>query len=327
MGVNNNWLVAPARGRHRSERPLQGHCFALTSARFQRRQDGSPLMTSSAAPTPTALVVAHPGHEVRVYGWLELTRPLVFILTDGSGRAGESRLPATTRLLAEIGSRRGPVYGRFTERAFYDSVLNQELPFFLRLAEELAAAFGREGIERVAGDAAEGYNSTHDVCRLLVNAAVEMANRSGSARIANYDFPVAGNPDACPEALRAEALRVHLDDDAFARKLAAARKYYPELLAEVQEAYGGGGGPLLEYLRAEADAPVHPPGGGALEVFRVECLRPVRGTGRYGELFSEPPFYERYGERQVAAGLFERVIRYREHLVPVAESLRRHAGG
>src|SRR5207253_5484219 len=30
-----------------------------------------------------ALVIAHPGHELRVYHWLRLARPSVFILTDG----------------------------------------------------------------------------------------------------------------------------------------------------------------------------------------------------------------------------------------------------
>ena len=39
-----------------------------------------------------ALVVAHPGHELRVYGWLALRKPDVYILTDGSGHTGNSRL-------------------------------------------------------------------------------------------------------------------------------------------------------------------------------------------------------------------------------------------
>jgi hypothetical protein len=30
-----------------------------------------------------ALVVAHPGHELRVFHWLRLARPCVFVLTDG----------------------------------------------------------------------------------------------------------------------------------------------------------------------------------------------------------------------------------------------------
>jgi hypothetical protein len=34
-----------------------------------------------------AVVVTHPGHEVRIHGWLERERSLVFVLTDGAGRA------------------------------------------------------------------------------------------------------------------------------------------------------------------------------------------------------------------------------------------------
>jgi hypothetical protein len=39
----------------------------------------------------------------------------------------------------------------------------------------------------------------------------------------------------------------------------------------------------------------------------------------------EQPFYEPRGEREVAAGHFDRVIRYREHLRPLACALREHA--
>ena len=52
-----------------------------------------------------------------------------------------------------------------------------------------ADGFLRDGIGYVSGDATEGYNSTHDACRLLINAAVEMASRRGAARSANFDFP------------------------------------------------------------------------------------------------------------------------------------------
>lgn len=278
------------------------------------------------------MVVAHPGHEVRVHGLVESSRPQVFIITDGSGHSGESRLPATSRLLSEMDIRAGSIYGHFTERFFYDSVLRQDLSLFIRLAEELAAAFKRSGVERVVGDAAEGYNSTHDICRLVINAAVEMANCASSASIANYDFPVVGSPDNCPEEMRGEALWIHLDDEAFKRKIDAAQKYYPELLDEVRRAYhengngNGSGGPLREYLQNYELGSTRS-NGGALELFRVECMRPVKNFGDYPERFLEPPFYERHGERQQAAGLYERVIRYNDHLVPIAESLKNHVRG
>jgi hypothetical protein len=245
---------------------------------------------------PAALVVAHPGHEVCVYGWLESARPRLFILTDGSGRNGQSRLKSAAALLAELGLQPGSIFGRFTDRNFYSAVIAQDTELFLSLARELAAAFVREEITSVAGDAAEGYNSTHDLCRALINAAVVMAQRSSGREIANYDFTVVGQPGTCPENLRADALWRRLEESVFQRKLAATREHYPELLAEIEET-----------LQGMKQGP------------RVECLRPARSD----ELLEEQalPFYERHGQAQVAAGHYAQVIRYREHVRPLMEAL------
>jgi hypothetical protein len=62
-------------------------------------------------------------------------------------------------------------------------------------------------------------------------------------------------------------------------------------------------------------------GGASGETFRVECLRPAR---EFEPSFDVPPFYEQYGERQVAAGHYARVLRYRAHMLPLAEALRSH---
>ena len=63
-----------------------------------------------------ALIVAHPGHELRVHGWLEAVQPTVYVLTDGSGRASQSRLASTMRLLQQARAQRGAIYGRFSDR-------------------------------------------------------------------------------------------------------------------------------------------------------------------------------------------------------------------
>ena len=39
-----------------------------------------------------ALVIAHPGHELRIHHWLERARPVTFVLTDGSGHTDHSRI-------------------------------------------------------------------------------------------------------------------------------------------------------------------------------------------------------------------------------------------
>src|SRR5258705_10886730 len=100
-----------------------------------------------------ALVIGHPGHELLVHGWLEVTHPLVFVFTDGSGRTNQSRLASTTRILNQVGAKCGSIYGRLTDSAAYAAILNHEFDFFANLTSELCEAFVVEHINYVAGDA------------------------------------------------------------------------------------------------------------------------------------------------------------------------------
>lgn len=249
----------------------------------------------------TALVVGHPGHELLVHGWLEVTRPLVFVFTDGSGRSNQSRLASTTEVLTQTGAKTGSIYGRLTDAAGYAAILNHEFDLFVGLARELCEAFVAERIDYVAGDAFEGYNPMHDVCRLVINAAVTVAVRARGHRVANFEFSLTSQPCACRELSQANGIRRLLDEDAFARKMRAAQGY-AQLEGEVRAA-------------RERTSP---------DAFRVECLCPV--DARAGDYRSdERPFYEQHGEKQVAAGYYHRVLRYNEHIAPLAESLRRYA--
>jgi hypothetical protein len=60
------------------------------------------------------------------------------------------------------------------------------------------------------------------------------------------------------------------------------------------------------------------------DAYRLECLRPVAG-GSSAEPFATTPFYERYGELRVAEGFYGDVIRYRQHILPLAEALSQYA--
>ena len=260
--------------------------------------DAAPQLAPLVPPLPgtrAALVVAHPGHELRVHGWLEVARPLTFVLTDGSGSAGEGRLASTTRVLDRARARPGSVYGRMTDREFYAAVMDHDFPRFTALASELAAALERDRIEYVAGDAVEGFNPTHDVCHLLVGAALALV--SGGRSIERFDFLLEGQPDGCPACDRTCALWFRLDETALARKVAAARSY-AELAGEVDRTVAKVG----------------------IDAFRVECLRPVRGAALAASP-TESPYYETYGETRVAAGHYDRVIRYRDHILPLATAL------
>ncbi len=254
-----------------------------------------------------ALVVAHPGHELRLHGWLEQARPTVLVLTDGSGGSGRSRLDSSRRLLEATGARPGALFGAMTDDALYAALLSGDLELLRGLARQVAGALLELDVELVVSDALEGFNPAHDLCRHLVDAAVPLAGRARGRAPASYDFALDGPPDECPAGLEPRALRVALDDAAWGRKQAAAGTY-AELAGEVGAA-----------LRlADPDA------------FRVELLRPVvvarePPDGRLpGE---ETPRYERYGEERVRTGRFRRVLRFADHVRPAAEALRALAAG
>jgi hypothetical protein len=253
-----------------------------------------------------ALVIAHPGHELRLHHWLEVARPVVFVLTDGSGHQDRSRLASTTAILERAGATPGSIYGRLSDRELYRAILAGDVELFASLAEELAEALALSQVDSVAGDAVEGFNPGHDVCRLLLNAALLRLAATGDGEPfrlpANFDFPLEGPPGDCPSQERSQAILLELDADALERKLAAAWAY-PEVAGEVQAALAAHG----------------------REPFRVECLRPVRYGLEIGHLFAHPPYYERYGEKQVAAGIYREVIRFDRHLAPLAEALGSHA--
>ena len=270
------------------------------------------------------MMIAHPGHELRVHGWLETARPDVWVLTDGSGRTQRSRIDSTTRVLEATGAAAGPVYGQMTDADLYHAVLNFDHRRFTDLVDQLAAALMRDRVDCIAGDAEEGYNPAHDICRLVINAAIKLVGRKAKRQIANYDFTLVGAPACCTGELRANSLWLDLDDAALARKISAARNY-PELQAEVEASLNGTGNEtFLEYsnlVRGSAAT------SGQMNVsnLRVECLRAVNGNGSSNGYFKdEAPFYEEYGERQVKAGHYSQVLRYREHLLPLVAALDSH---
>ena len=258
-------------------------------------------LSGLCAPQRAALVVAHPGHELRVFGWLSQSKPRVYVITDGSGRAGVSRTPSTQTLLQQSGASSGEIFGVISDAGIYRAILEADFSFFLNLADNLAASFVQHGIEFVAGDAEEGYNPSHDLCRTLVNAAVSMAERATGRQIANYEFCLTEWEQDAAASHDGQCLHLHLDDSLLSRKVKAAEGYV-ELKQEVQAGIAKRG----------------------TEYFRMECFRKVANTASLPQS-SAKPFYETWGEQRVGSGEYESVIRYREHMLPLTTAIANHA--
>ena len=250
---------------------------------------------------PAILVAAHPGHELRVHGWLELARPEVWVLTDGAGRGQRGRLDSTARVLARAGATAGPVFGAFSDRQGYAMLLAGDVAPAADIVGRLAARLEERPDAYVVADALEGFNPVHDLCRVLVESAAALARERGGA-YETFDYPLEASPDSAGS-LAAADVRLVLDRAALDRKLHAAREY-PEMAAEVERA-----------LAAHGEA-----------AFAIERLRLAGAPQPLVQRLGEPPLYERYGEERVAAGHYPVVLRLRQHFLPFAAELERAVG-
>ena len=248
-----------------------------------------------------ALVLGHPGHELKVFGWTSEHRPRVYLITDGSGHQGTPRTLSTAALITQLGSDPGEVFGCVSDVEIYRAMLEGDCALFLRLVDQLADSFLKHEIDMVAGDAAEGFNPTHDICRALIDAAVLKVQRATGKTIDNLEFSLTEWEQNSPQPQHDDhCLHFILDDDLLAAKLSAAQTYV-ELKNEVRAAIA---------QRGE-------------EYFRVECLRkviePAPHVGR------TEPAYETWGRQRVREGKYQTVIRFREHILPIMNAVLNYA--
>lgn len=271
--------------------------FPESSAFRKRYFKGNSAMLCSSGDSPkTALCIGHPGHELRVYEWMVRTRPFIAVLTDGSGASRLSRFHFTADLLQNAGATLGLFQGNYTDRAFYDFILQKSPAPFLKIADRLVQEWIENNIETVAGDMMEGFSPTHDLCRAMINAAVLRVERKTGRNLVNLEFPL---ESLTPPADSQNAVVITLTDEQFARKRQAALTAYPPLAAEIERL-------ISKYGEAG---------------FKTEFLTPANGKDGLTWEQTEPPYYETYGRQQVALGHYRELITHAEHIRPVVESL------
>lgn len=245
-----------------------------------------------------ALAVAHPGHEIRVFGWMAANRPTISVLTDGSGHKGVPRLQSSAKLLADIGVPIGPIFGAYSDRQIYAHVLAKNADPFLRLADRLAGDWVKNRIDIVLGDACEGAIMAHDLWRAVIDRAVQLAARRRGCRIRNMAFSLKSDPRTSPADRSSEKNHQNqLHESIWKRKILAAENYVG-IQSEVQDAFSVWGKAAFRYET----------------MWELPCA--INSND-----WVEKPKYELHGEAQVVAGVYEQVVRYREHVRPILEAL------
>lgn len=244
------------------------------------------------------LVIAHPGHELRVHHWCELARPDVAVLTDGSGGSGVSRVHRTTELLTNLHASPTEFYAPLSDRQLYNAVLRGDENLFIDLADQLRRLVVTGGYDYVVGDAPEGAIMGHDVLRGILDAALEAARRETGRTITSYDFTLEAMPGCVEPTLVKRAIQLRLDDAELERKVTAGLAY-TELVDEVARALDTFGP----------------------EVFATECLRPSLTEAGIAP-FDGVAGYERHGEQMVREGRYADVVRHDCHVAPLLAAVR-----
>ena len=243
-----------------------------------------------------ALVIAHPGHELCVFGWMSLMRPLVHVLTDGSGHGERSRADSTACLLGSLEVPQSNIFAKLSDRALYQSIMDGRWRVFEDLLRDLAQSFIANDVDFVVADAAEGFNPAHDLCSVLAHEAACVAARFTGRRILNYEIRLTGFELAGQDNHDAGCLHLELGSVALRGKLDAALAY-TEMRADVERAIAKCG-----------------PGR-----FRIECL--ARSGSQSLQLGSKP-YYEIVGRQRVEQGVYRASLQYEWHMLPLFEALR-----
>lgn len=237
-----------------------------------------------------ALIIAHPGHELRVLKFIELFKPLVFVLTDGSGTAGKSHLQTSHNIFrhfkCEISE---TIFGDYLDKQVFEHILKKRISFFNAIKNGIKSELAEKEITMVFGDACEGFNPVHDICRYLINACVR--DLQLTTKISNYEFLLDGSAanDVCVGTMLTASLS---EQDVFMRDNLI--KGYPEIQQEV------------EMAKARIKFP---------NAFNMEVLREIttdnRGAAR--NWITDAPFYESYGKKKIEEGKYKEVITF-DHL-------------
>lgn len=248
------------------------------------------------------VIIGHPGHELRIYRMLELYHPRLYVLTDGSRLTHHARTYNTIRIIEQTDSKQSNILGRFTDVEMYKIFLTGDTATLKALVDELVDDLILHQIEILIGDAVEGYNPTHDLCRYLINSAAQIISHKRGTPVLNYDFLLHGRPDLNLGDLAGECIQFQLDDENFEKKYTAATNY-PELKRDLD---------LTIALHGTSP-------------FKIESLRPVKDYSKYISWDTDFPFYETYGRKKIDAGDYTELISFESHILPLAKYLSDYA--
>lgn len=250
---------------------------------------------------PSTAVFSHPNHELAIFGLLQTCRPALVYLTDGGG---EERVEQTRQGLRRIGLLDRAHFLNYTEKSFYDALLDGHWQFFAEVADRLRGVLKTTRPAQVLCDAVEFYNPVHDMSLPIVRAAL-----AGISEASVFEVPLVYEKRAGSETYEVQRpadtggtdIEFAIADAHVDAKIRARDEVYTILTAQMGDVITGI--PRLHLMR-EHLMPAH-------------ATLPTPGPAMVLR-------YERRARILLDRGEIERMITYQGHYLPVATSLLEH---
>ncbi len=237
------------------------------------------------------LILAHPGHELRIHHWLKLKRPRVYLLTDGSGGRQSSRTRYSRDVVEAAGATPGAVFGDIADSVWYEALLAGDKGFFVDVLTRISAELTDVRNLKIVSDAVDGYNPMHDMAHAFGSALNTLLQKANEGRKHLCSAAIPNVPGVVE-------VEIQLDSAARARKMAAVKAYTP----------------LAEEARhiLERDP---------------QCFDRERLISQHFD-WEAPwtPEWERIGTERVANNIYNRCITYSENVQPIVRQLISESG-
>ncbi|CAL1125474.1 unnamed protein product [Cladocopium goreaui] len=137
------------------------------------------------------MVFAHGNHELFAAGLIQLYQPEILYLTCSSDSENDWIEAQVRTSLQSLGFEGCVTFLPVTEQEIYRRMLARDISWFAELRDRVGTWLSQLRPEVVFTDAFEWYNSVHDLCPLLVDAAIDSYKISWLRVPRRYDLPLA----------------------------------------------------------------------------------------------------------------------------------------
>lgn len=203
----------------------------------------------SLPPGNYALSIAHPGHELRLHGFLEKVKPFVFIMCDNTPEGEKnSKMFASAGLIKDT-------TGRFTNiksvkinqsKRFlhYYDIIDEFKPSFPTIIPKnknsfsevyiqfLIEQFIEKKIDYVVAGIIENKHTLHDACRKMTETAIKRIKHKTKKEIILYEFNI-DNP--IDYNMNGNSIKIELDKELSERKVEHITQWHSDVFHELKQ--------------------------------------------------------------------------------------------